>query len=83
MKDIDRGHDHGAGDPHAHDWDWSKARPRQPGRSLTPEEKKALKRTGEGAAALGTGYIIYRVVRMLPSLAPPLWETLPLNLAIP
>jgi RHS repeat-associated protein len=23
-KDIDYGHDHGAGDPHVHDWDWSK-----------------------------------------------------------
>src|SRR5271156_5799844 len=37
----------------------------------------------EGAAALGTGYVIYRVVRMLPSLAPPLWWTIPENLAIP
>ena len=37
--DIDRGHDHGAGDPHAHDWDWGKKPPRQPGRPLTPEEK--------------------------------------------
>lgn len=23
-KDYDFGHDHGGGDPHAHDWDWSK-----------------------------------------------------------
>lgn len=38
VKDIDRGHNHGVGDPHAHDWDWSKDRPRQPGRPLTPEE---------------------------------------------
>lgn len=37
-KDIDHGHDHGAGDPHAHDWDWSKNPARQPGRALTPEE---------------------------------------------
>ncbi len=36
--DYDFGHDHGAGDPHAHDWDWSKAPPRQPGRSLNPGE---------------------------------------------
>ena len=29
-------------------------------------------------------YIIYRVVRMAPSvLFPPLWETIPLNAAIP
>ena len=37
----------------------------------------------EGAAAVGTGYIIYRTVRMLPSLAPPLWWTIPENLVIP
>jgi RHS repeat-associated protein len=37
--DYDYGHpDHGAGDPHAHDWDWSKPDPRQPGRPLTPDE---------------------------------------------
>jgi RHS repeat-associated protein len=37
-KDIDYGHDHGAGDPHAHDWDWSKTPPRGPGRTLRPDE---------------------------------------------
>ena len=32
---IDYGHDHnGAGDPHAHDWDWNLPSPRQPARSL-------------------------------------------------
>ncbi len=30
VKDFDFGHDHtGAGDPHAHDWDWSKSPARQ------------------------------------------------------
>lgn len=38
IKDIDRGHDHGVGDPHAHDWDWTQDRPRRPGRPLTPDE---------------------------------------------
>jgi len=37
-KDIDRGHDHGAGDPHVHDWDWSKGPPRGPGRPPKPGE---------------------------------------------
>ena len=37
-RDIDYGHDHGAGDPHAHDWDWNQQRPRQPGRPPTPSE---------------------------------------------
>jgi RHS repeat-associated protein len=37
--DYDFGHDHGAGDPHAHDWDWSKKPPRQPGRPIEPGER--------------------------------------------
>ena len=38
-KNIDYGHDHaGVGDPHAHDWDWSKTPPRQPPRALNPGE---------------------------------------------
>jgi hypothetical protein len=43
VKDVDSGHDHGAGDPHAHDWDWSKTPPRQPGRPLTPDEAAGKK----------------------------------------
>ena len=41
VKDIDFGHDHTkppCGDPHAHDWDWSKPEPRQPPRPLKPGE---------------------------------------------
>jgi hypothetical protein len=36
-KNIDFGHDHtGVGDPHAHDWDWSKPKKkRQPPRALS------------------------------------------------
>ena len=34
-------------------------------------------------AAVGTGYVIYRGVRMLPSMLPPLWWTVPGNLVIP
>jgi RHS repeat-associated protein len=59
VKDIDRGHDHGAGDPHAHDWDWGKKPPRQPGRPLTPEEGTNLKRTAKTVTA---GVIIYWIV---------------------
>jgi RHS repeat-associated protein len=81
--DVDKGHDHGAGDPHAHDWDWGKKPPRQPARPLTPEEQANVKRVAAGAAAIGTGYIIYRVIRFLPSLAPPLWPTIPANAIIP
>jgi hypothetical protein len=31
----------------------------------------------------GTGYIVYRCLRMIPSLAPPLWWTIPENVLIP
>lgn len=31
----------------------------------------------------GVGYIVYRCVRMIPSLAPPLWWTIPENALIP
>lgn len=36
-----------------------------------------------GGTAIGTGYAVYRVVRMLPSLLPPLWWTIPENALIP
>lgn len=32
---------------------------------------------------LGLGYLAYRALRMLPSLAPPLWWTIPGNAAVP
>ena len=39
VKNIDYGHDHtDVGDPHVHDWDWSKKSPRQTARALKPGE---------------------------------------------
>jgi RHS repeat-associated protein len=35
------------------------------------------------AAGVGAAYVAYRCIRMLPSLAPPLWWTIPANAAIP
>jgi RHS repeat-associated protein len=35
------------------------------------------------AAGLGAAYVMYRCVRMLPSLLPPLWWSIPANAAIP
>ncbi len=35
------------------------------------------------AGGIGLGYLAYRCVRMIPSLAPPLWPTIGPNLAIP
>jgi hypothetical protein len=45
-----------------------------------PDVAKAVVVVG-GAAAVGYG--IYRFVRFLPSLVPPLWWTIPTNLAVP
>jgi RHS repeat-associated protein len=45
---------------------------------LTTEQKVAV-----GAGAVGVGYLLYRGARMIPSLFPALWPTIPANLAIP
>ncbi|MCZ7619695.1 MAG: hypothetical protein M5U32_15880 [Myxococcota bacterium] len=93
--DYDYGHDHGAGDPHAHDWDWSQDPPRQPGRPVAPNECPADEGPEERrnvceenpviclAAGGAGGYATYRVLRMIPSMLPPLWPSIPLNLALP
>ena len=36
-----------------------------------------------GAATMGAGYLMYKGLRLLPSLLPPLWWTIPGNLLIP
>ncbi len=74
VKDIDYGHDHGAGDPHLHDWDWSKPDPRQPGRaplageiprvSLCPTglDPRGAQRAGAFAVGVGIGMIIGTII---------------------
>jgi len=63
VKDVDYGHDHGKGDPHAYDWDWTKARPRQPGRPLTPEEKQQIENTAKKVGFWGTaGVVTYWII---------------------
>ena len=46
-----------------------------------------IENVGKGLAVVGgsaaAGYAIYRGLRMLPSLAPPLWWTIPANIATP
>lgn len=73
----------GCGPPPPGAWDWAtKEVP-----AADPKPGVDAKRVGEAAAAtgatVGAGYIIYRVIRFLPSLLPPLWETIPANAAIP
>jgi RHS repeat-associated protein len=55
---------------------------------LEPEACKenkcdACKKVAAGVAAVGTGYIIYRCVRMIPSIFPPFWPSIPLNALAP
>jgi hypothetical protein len=38
---------------------------------------------GDAAVGVGAGYLLYRAIRMLPSLFPPAWPSIPANLAIP
>ena len=56
-----------------------------PGRAA-PESEPVLsgRNLAIGAGAAGGGYLLYRGIRLLPSIVfPPLWETLPINIAIP
>jgi len=48
--------------PHDHEWDWSK----------TPARQKAKgKKIMEGVFVGGTSYLLYRAIRMMPSLLCP------------
>ena len=49
----------------------------------SPTASKNAKTALEVGGVVTAGYITYRVVRMIPSLFPPLWWTIPENLAIP
>ena len=44
---------------------------------------ETCKTTANVVVAGGTAYLVYRCLRMVPSLLPPLWPTIPANLAIP
>jgi len=74
------GDGHGIGFPHRHTWE-NGERSRNP--VPVPNAEAIVKGVGTGVAVVGGGYLIYRGVRMLPSLAPPLWWTIPANVTIP
>lgn len=56
-------------------------------RGLKVNRSSVINNIGKGLATVGAsaaaGYIIYRGVRILPSLVPPLWWTIPANIAVP
>jgi len=85
LKDIDKSHPQNHPDlknPHEHDWTWDengKAK-RGPAHNFADAMVEAGITTG---IAVGTGYFIYRGIRMLPSLIPVLWWTIPANAITP
>jgi len=72
------------GDPPSEAYELSKRELPVPAPTQSDDRAKdSAKYAAEAGAGLGLAYITYRVIRMLPSLLPPLWETIPVNLAIP
>ncbi len=43
----------------------------------------ACQKTATVVVVGGTAYVVYRCLRMLPSLLPPLWPTIPANVVVP
>ncbi|MDE8564278.1 hypothetical protein PNH38_10355, partial [Anoxybacillus rupiensis] len=64
-------------------WDWDANAKKYEKKQKEKKAKDAAKKAAKVGAAAGAGYIVYRGVRMAPSLLPPLWPTLPANLVIP
>jgi len=71
------------GDPPPNAWQWASRPVPQTKEWKDPGLSTAQKVVVGGAATIGAGYIIYRVIRFIPSLFPPLWGTIPANAAIP
>ncbi len=62
--------------PTAEDWE-------RENKTTVEEWLKNNPNTVKVTAALTASYVVYRVLRFIPSLLPPLWPTIPENLAIP
>lgn len=77
---LDEYDNNGCGDPPAPAVEVATRKLEVPVSDKLANTEKALAVAGAG---IGFGYIAYRVLRFLPSLAPPLWWTIPENLAIP
>ena len=79
-KKIDQYIDDGCGNPPPIVFEWGQ---KQIPASLRPSGSVNAQRVGIVVGGVAAGYLIYRGVRMLPSLAPPLWWTIPFNAALP
>ncbi len=63
-------------------WDWDAKEKAYKDEKNAAQNKEKLNALGEAAVMLGSVYVLYRVLRMLISLMPGLWWTLPFNVAI-
>lgn len=73
----------GCGDPPAGGWSWAE-RSTKDFEDAIADHNASLLRTGAEVATAGVvAYGAYRFIRFLPSLAPPLWWTIPANAVAP
>lgn len=79
---LNRYNQNGCGDPPPTVWSWRLREVPKPSDYRETAENAAKSAAVVGGAAV-VAYIAYRAIRLLPSLAPPLWPTLPINLAVP
>lgn len=77
--------DNGCGDPppEALEWATKPVPTADPKPAPDGNANRVLEDVVGFGVAVGIGYVIYRGIRMIPSFAPPLWWTIPLNLATP
>ncbi|QEY26166.1 hypothetical protein [Neisseria zalophi] len=54
-----------------------------PGDQLEFSKCDSCSTAAKAIAGVGIGYLIYRGLRMIPSLLPPLWWTIPANAVTP
>ena len=83
VKDEDYTAHGGHETPHDHGWDWGASKGKRGAPTPHQEAEEIAKKAAVAAIATAGGYVIYRGVRMLPSLLPPLWWTIPGNVVIP
>lgn len=82
VKDIDYSHPQNhpnLPNPHAHDWTWNGDIPSR-GKAYDPNATETVLNT---VTAVGVGYAVYRIIRILPSLSPGMWWSIPINAATP
>lgn len=81
---IDEYISRGCGDPPSRSVEIAERRlPEREPQSSDNSAREMAETAAVVGGGLALGYLTYRAIRMLPSLFPPLWPTIPANLAIP